>query len=475
MAFGFRAEDVTISMKTVCIQGLGFVGSAMAVAVASAIGKDGKSLYRVIGVDLDNSLGRMRVNSLSQGVFPFSTTDHELREATYKTYQQGNLTATCDPDAFKEADYIIVSVAFGIDSLTDANKSFLLDDFKRAIHTFSERMSPHCLVIVETTVPPGTCRNIILPIIQESFLKNGHKPEDVLLCHSYERVMPGKDYLKSITDFHRCYAGHNKHAAKLCKSFLSTIINVEKWPLSELKTLESSEIAKVLENSYRAINIALIEEWAEFSEKLGVDLNEVVDAIRLRPTHSNIRQPGFGVGGYCLTKDPLYASLGSENILNLKGFKFPFCDLAVQVNQQMPLRCLKRVQEQLGSLHNKKLLLMGISYREDIGDTRHSPAEIFYRAAIAKGATVICHDPLVEKWSELDIQVETDIHQLHPAEFDAIIFGVAHQSYKELNLKEWLGQSQPLIVDASRLLSEGVIQELIEREHNIFVMGRGKA
>ncbi len=462
-------------MKTVCIQGLGFVGSAMAVATASAMANKETPAYRVIGVDLDNPLGRMRVDSLNQGIFPFPTTDHELQEATRKAHQQGNLTATCDPDVFKQADYIIVSIAFGIDSLTDPNKNFLLDDFKQAIHIFSERMSPECLVIIETTVPPGTCRNIILPIIQEGFLKNGHKPEDILLCHSYERVMPGKDYLKSITDFYRCYAGYNEKSADLCELFLSRVINAKEWPLTRLKTLEASEIAKVLENSYRAINIALIEEWAEFSEKLGIDLNEVVDAIRLRPTHSNIRQPGFGVGGYCLTKDPLYASLGSENILNLKGFEFPFCELAVQVNQQMPLRCLKRVQEQLGSLHNKKLLLMGISYREDIGDTRYSPAEIFYRAAIAQGATVICHDPLVERWPETNVQVETNIHQLDPAEFDAVIFGVAHQNYKKLNISEWLGQSQPLIMDACRLLSEGSIQELIEKDHNIFVIGRGKA
>lgn len=461
-------------MKTVCIQGLGFVGSAMAVATASAKLDSDALAYRVIGVDLDNPVGRARIDFLNQGIFPFPTTDHVLREATYKAHQAGNLTATHDPEIFKIADIIIVSVAFEIDSVTNAAKDFLLDNFQQAIQTFSARISPGCLVIIETTVPPGTCRNIVLPILQDNFRKNGHNPEDILLCHSYERVMPGKDYLKSITNFYRCYAGYNDKSADLCEQFLSHVIHTDEWPLTRLKTLEASEVAKVLENSYRAINIALIEEWAEFSETLGVDLNEVVDAIRLRPTHSNIRQPGFGVGGYCLTKDPLYASLGSDRILNVKGMKFPFCDLAIQVNQQMPLRCLKRIKEQLGSLQNKKLLLMGVSYREDVGDTRYSPAEVFYHSARDQGASVTCHDPLIKNWPETGVQVETDMHQLNPAQFDAIIFAVAHQNYRDLNINAWLGKDQPLIVDACRLLKDDVLQELKKENHHIFVMGRGK-
>ena len=165
------------------------------------------------------------------------------------------------------------------------------------------------LVILETTVPPGTCERVVAPELAAALQRRGLQRDAFLLAHSYERVMPGEDYLASITHFWRVYAGHTPEAADACERFLAQVINVDEYPLTRLASTTASEIAKVMENSYRATNIAFIEEWARFAEAVGVDLFGVINAIRVRPTHSNIRQPGFGVGGYCLTKDLLFPGI----------------------------------------------------------------------------------------------------------------------------------------------------------------------
>ena len=140
----------------------------------------------------------------------------------------------------------------------------------------------------------------------------------------------------------------------------------------------------MFENSYRAVNIAFIEEWARFAETVGIDLFSVVEAIRKRPTHANLRQPGFGVGGYCLTKDPLFAHLAAREIWHQDDLDFPFCRQAVCLNNDMPLVSLNKLEAQLGGLAGRTILLLGLSYRADVGDTRHSPSERFHTEARAR-------------------------------------------------------------------------------------------
>ena len=137
-----------------------------------------------------------------------------------------------------------------------------------------------------------------------------------VLGHSYERVMPGPNYINSIKNFYRVYSALKESDSKIIEDFLKTIISVEKYPLTKLATTEATEMAKVLENSYRAMNISFMVEWSRFAEDAGVNLYEVVNAIKMRPTHNNMMFPGIGVGGYCLTKDPLIASWASQEFLN---------------------------------------------------------------------------------------------------------------------------------------------------------------
>ena len=172
------------------------------------------------------------------------------------------------------------------------------------------------LILVETTVPPGTCKNIVYPILQKKFKERGLSTNLLKVAHSYERVMPGPDYINSIRNYPRVYSGINEKSANAAESFLKTIIDTSICELTRLESTTATEMAKVLENSYRASNIAFAVEWSRFAEEAGVNLWEVVNAIRVRKTHSNLMYPGIGVGGYCLTKDPLLASWARMNFLN---------------------------------------------------------------------------------------------------------------------------------------------------------------
>ncbi|MBL0337315.1 MAG: hypothetical protein IPP73_18905 [Chitinophagaceae bacterium] len=150
--------------------------------------------------------------------------------------------------------------------------------------------------------------------MEECLSKRGLSIDELKVGHSYERVMPGPKYIDSIQNFYRVFAGTDETSALAVETFLKTVIRTDEYPLTRLGNTNATEMAKVLENSFRAMNIAFMVEWSRFAEEAGVDIYEVVNAIRLRPTHKNIMLPGLGVGGYCLTKDPLLAGWAKMNL-----------------------------------------------------------------------------------------------------------------------------------------------------------------
>ena len=361
----------------------------------------------------------------------------------------------------------------GLDIKFNGNKpSVELDGFRNAIKTIGRFMSPGCLIIIETTIPPGTCEKIVAPELSSCLKSRGLQEDSFLLAHSYERVMPGKDYFDSIVNYWRVYAGYSPEAADACERFLSKVTNVESFPLTRLTSIRASEMGKILENSYRAVTIAFMEEWGRFAEAAGVDLFEVISAIRKRPTHSNIRQPGFGVGGYCLTKDPLFAEIAAHEIFKLPYLRFPFCNQAVAINKRMPLVSLDKIQNALGGdLLRKTILLFGVSYRPDVADTRHSPSQTFVENARKRGARVFCYDPLITFWPELDIVLPAKIPS--PDKIDAVMFAVPHQEYKELDIRSWLNGNKPLIFDANNVLTKNQIKTFMESGCKVCGIGRG--
>jgi nucleotide sugar dehydrogenase len=443
---GSQRLEVPQGRPVVAVQGLGFVGSAMAIAVASARTGEGAPAFTVVGVDLDDDMGRARVDALNEGRFPFETTDDDLVAALGEARRHGNLLASTDPAAYGLADVVVVDVPLDIEWRSE-HPALRLEGFEAAIRTVAERVAPGTLVLVETTVPPGTTERVVVPTIEAALSGRGLDPSSVLVAHSYERVMPGADYLNSIINYWRVFAGHTEEAAKAAERFLSAIINVEDYPLTRLSNTTASETAKVLENTFRATTIALMDEWGQFAELAGVDLFEVVDAIRTRPTHANMRTPGFGVGGYCLTKDPLFAKLSSQ-VLFGSPLEFAFSSAAVRTNDRAPIRVLERTTQLLGGdLRGRHLLLLGISYRPDVGDTRYSPAETFVRAARDAGAVVSVHDPLVSHWDELDLDVPSELPRLDGV--DAVVLAVPHASYRDIDVVSWFDGNRPVVVDGS--------------------------
>jgi len=459
-------------MKRVCVQGLGYVGAAMATAVALARNREGKPKYSVTGVDLPTKLGLDRVDSINAGEFPFSGETDALSKAMAGARNDGNLKATTSVDAYADADIVIVDVQLDV-SLNNGEINSDFSVLEKAIKTIGNNVPRTTLIIIETTVPPGTCENMILPILRNCYSIRGIDPDDVKLAHSYERVMPGENYLDSLINYWRVYSANTDVAANECEKFLTDIINVKKFPLKRMSSLNASEAAKILENTYRAVNIAFIQEWTNFAEQIGFDLFEVIDAIKMRPTHSNIRHPGLGVGGYCLPKDPLFTYVSLNKFFPEKDVDFPFAKLAVKTNLEMPYHCVDRLKDALGeSLTDKSVLLCGVSYRQNVGDSRNSPSEILARQLFIEGASVTYHDPYVSYWEEMATTIDCTLPRLD--NYDVVIFAVPHTIYQKLDMVGLAlsGRCSKFLFDTVNILSKEMRVSLREQGIKVESIGR---
>jgi UDP-N-acetyl-D-glucosamine dehydrogenase len=458
--------------KVVAIQGLGFVGSVMALVVANALHEE----YAVIGVDRLSEATYWKIASINEGKFPIEASDKKIQEFFTKAISQGNLYATVDPFAYAVADIVVIDINLDVVKNQDKEKNITnygvdLDPFKKAIETIGQSIREHTLILVESTVPPGTCQKVIKPILDKAFSDRGLKP-NYKLGHSYERVMPGPNYVDSIQNFYRVYSGIDESSADAVEQFLKTIIRTDQYPLTRLGNTAATEMAKVLENSFRATNIAFIQEWTEFAERAGVNLYEVINAIRMRPTHKNIMMPGLGVGGYCLPKDPLLASWSSQNLFN--GTALKQSEAAVGINDRMPLHAFQILEKEAGPLAGKKILLLGVSYLKDVGDTRYSPVEWLYDLLMEAGAELRIHDPFVSVWEEKRIKVSNNLKDDLSWPFDLLIFCTNHTYYFENDQIDsfLLKLSGKFILDTAGMLTSERIEKY-RLHHAVKVLGRG--
>ncbi len=453
--------------EVVVVQGLGFVGAVMSLVVAA------ENRYAVIGVDLPER--KEVIDELNNGDFPIQCTDQKVYEYFDKVKEQGNFLATSDCHSYALADVIIVDINLDVAKQAGADKTLNsynvdLSGFRQAIKSIAERCKEDVLLIVETTVPPGTCQKVVRPIFEVEYQKRG-LPFTFKIGHSYERVMPGPGYVDSITNFYRVYSGIDKASANDTEKFLKTIISTDQFPLTRLGGTNASEMSKVLENSFRAMNIAFIQEWTEYAEAADVNLFEVIDAIRIRPTHKNIMRPGLGVGGYCLTKDPLLASWSSQNLF--EGNALYQSEKAVKINDQMPLHTFEVVSGvfQKKDLSSISFLILGISYLPNVGDTRYSPVELLYDKLQEKGADIELHDPFTDQWREKNLFLSS-WEEINGKSYDAIIIGTPHDYYLEGHLSNLLTNSEPLVVfDPHGSLSERLMIE--NNQHKYKIIGRG--
>ena len=493
--------------EIVVVMGVGFVGAVMAAVVADAVDPaSGKPNKFVIGMQRPSTRSFWKIPYLNRGIAPVEAEDPEVAPLICRCVKdKKTLIATFTYDALSLADVVVVDVqcdyykeSFGNVKQGRADIAALEESLK----IIGEKIAPQCLVLIETTVPPGTTEYIAYPIIKKTFEKRGLNDIEPLLAHSFERVMPGKNYVASVREFWRVCSGINERARARVVSFLSDIINVNKYPLTVLDRPIESETCKVVENSYRASILAFLHEWSLFAERNGVDLIKVIEAIKVRPTHSNIIFPGPGIGGYCLPKD---GGLGVWAYHTLMGFEdeiFKITPTAIDINDTRALRVAQLVRDALRNMGKivaaSKIVLLGASYREDVGDTRYSGSEIIVRKLTEMGADIMVHDPYVKHWWELEKQDtypapdhsmarffrnqdklhETRIQkELKPtlAFADAVIFAVKHMEYLILEPEEVvkLIQRPAAIIDCFGLLDDDKIRRYFELGCEVKGLGRG--
>jgi nucleotide sugar dehydrogenase len=369
--------------------------------------------------------------------------------------------------------------------------------------TIGDHFSPRTLFLIEKTVAPGTTEFVAWPFLKKEFSKREIEQEP-LLAHSFERVMPGKEYVASIRDFWRVCAGCNDEARRRVERFLHEVLNTRDFPLTVMDRPIESETTKIVENSYRATILAYLNEWSIFAERNGVDLIKVIKAIKMRPTHSNIIFPGPGVGGYCLPKD---GGLGYWAYRHILGFEdgdniFKITPVAIDINDTRSLHVAELVRDALRNMGKyiagSEVLVCGASYRQDVGDTRYSGSEMVVRKLAEMGAEPRVHDPYVDHWYEFETQdsypsegtswsrffrnqdelVNISIEQDLPAALqgaEALVLAVPHKQYLDLNPKQivaWAGN--PIaIIDCFGILTDDIIRQYFELGCEVKALGRG--
>jgi UDP-N-acetyl-D-glucosamine dehydrogenase len=456
-------------MINISVVGLGYVGSAMSIILADTKNKR-KNIFNVTGLDLDSKIGLERINRINTSKFPFKTSDVQIEKKLNRIKKIGNLKAKVfNLESIKNSSIILVSINFDFSK----DKIKIKKNFKNYKNTFKQivqTVKENTLIVIESTLPPGFINNILLPVFNYELEKRNVDKKLVHLAYSYERVTPGKNYIDSISNGWRVYSAINEVSKTKCRKFLEKIINTKDYPLTELENITAAEAAKTLENSYRAINIALIEEWTIFAETIGINLNKIIDAIKLRPTHNNMMFPGLGVGGYCLTKDPLLPSTSADFIFKNKKLKFNFSELAIKTNNLMPNRSFNIIKLKLqNKFRNKKILLCGAAYKDEVDDTRNSPSLILYKKLRKNKAKIDVHDPLVEYWIEAKTQVINKLPNF--INYDVIIFATKHLFYKSISLRKTF--SKQIFFDLNKVLSEKQIQDAHKKNTQLFIIGKG--
>ena len=491
--------------EIVVVMGVGFVGAVMAAVVADSEDENGNPVKFVIGMQRPSTRSYWKIPLLNRGLPPVQAEDPEVLPMIRRCVnEKKTLTATFTYDALKLADVVVVDVQCDYlkESLGDVkNGQTDMAALEISLEIIAENITPDALVLIETTVAPGTTEQVAYPIMRKVFRKRGIE-SDPLLAHSFERVMPGKHYIASIRDFWRVCSGTNQEATNRVVKFLEEVINTDEYPLTVLNRPIESETAKIVENSYRATILAFLDEWSLFAERNGVDLIKVLEAIRVRPTHSNIIFPGPGIGGYCLPKD---GGLGIWAYRHIHGFEddiFKITPLAININDTRSLHVAQLTRDALRNMSRPlaaaEILLLGASYREDVGDTRYSGSELIVRRLTEMGAELRVHDPYVQHWWEFekqdeypspthslkrffrnqgklaDLHVEQDLSQALYGS-DAVIFAVRHKHYLDLDPDKVVETAgSPLaVIDCFGVLDDTKIKRYFELGCEVKGLGRG--
>lgn len=501
------AEHRKAGREVVVVMGVGFVGAVMAAVIADSVNDaTGKPQFFVIGMQRPSNRSFWKIPYLNRGLPPVVAEDPEVPKVLSRCVKEKKtLVATFSYEALSLADIVVVDIQcdYHKPTLGDVRKGFAdINALEESLKIIGERIQPHCLVLIETTVPPGTTEYVAYPILKKAFRERGIEDREPLLAHSFERVMPGREYVASVKNFWRVCSGINQEARQRVVEFLSKVINVKDFPLTVMERPIESETCKIVENSYRATILAFLHEWSLFAERNGVDLIKVIEAIKVRPTHSNIIFPGPGIGGYCLPKDGGLGVWAYHTLLGFEDEIFKITPLAIDINDTRALHVARLVRDALRNMGRIvaacKIALLGASYKEDVGDTRHSGSELVVRKLVEMGADVTVHDPYVKRWWEFEkqdtypadghskarffrnqeklkeLRVEKDLGKALCGA-DGVILAVRHEPYLRLDPDEVVKMAgKPLaVVDCFGILDDRKIERFFELGCEVKGLGRG--
>jgi len=402
---------------TVGVIGLGYVGLPLAVAFA-------ESGATVIGVDLD----ARRVASVRAGASFVEDISAATLAAVVRT---GRIVATDDVAALKDADAIVICVPTPLSKSREPDISFIV----AAADGVASVIRPGQLVVLESTTYPGTTQEVLRPRLEARGLRVG---EDVFLAFSPERIDPGNTHW-TLRDIPKVVGG----VTPLCRELAAALYARFAREVVPVSSPETAEMVKLYENTFRSVNIALVNELAIMCRRLGISVWEVIHAASTKPFGFMAFYPGPGLGGHCLPSDPSYLSWK----MRLAGYEPRFIAFADEINRQMPTYVVGLVADALNdrgrALRGARILVLGVAYKANVADTRDSPALEIITALAAKGARVEYHDPNVPELTIGDLALRSVAWPADLRAHDVVLILTAHAGY------DWatIVRDAPLVVD----------------------------
>ena len=386
--------------------GLGYVGLPLAIEAAN-------SKLKVVGYDINESLVTNLNNSTSHV--------EDISNNQISNSLEKDLIFTSDSEILGESEYIVISVPT---PLTDYQPD--LSFVEAATKSIAENLQKGHVVILESTTYPGTTLEIVKPILEKSSkLIAG---EDFLLGYSPERIDPGNEKW-TFKNTPKIVSGINKKSLEKISEFYKLIID----EVVEISGTREAEMVKLIENTYRQVNIAMVNELAILSNMLDIDIWEVVEAAKTKPFGFQSFRPGPGVGGHCIPIDPKYLSFKTRQI----GQPVRFVELAQEINNSMPNYVVARISELMNKkeilLKNSKILILGVAYKKDIGDTRESPALDIIESLLEKSVDISYYDPHVDELTVNKRSIAREENLENLSNFDLILIHTPHSKFQEIN------------------------------------------
>ena len=409
----------------VCVVGLGYIGLPTSVVIA-------RSGIMVSGYDVNEGL----VGEIARGRTLIE--EEGLKEALEDALDSGKLSVSTSIDS--DASVYVVAVST---SMKDDEHAIDLRALKGAVSDIGKTLKKGDLIIIESTVIPGTTENVVLPLLEEQ--SSMRCCEDFFLAFCPERVLPG-DLMRELIENDRIIGGMDEKSALLARDFYANYVKGE----LHITDARTAEMAKLMENTYRAVNIALANEMALIAEKYGADIHEAIDMANNHP-RVNIHRPGPGVGGYCLTKDPWFLIENYDDSVIIRD--------SLLINESMPDTVVSILEDELKSagkeLKGSKVAVLGIAYKGNVSDPRESPGyEILLRLR-EKGADAVAHDPYVVEY--MGIRPEKALEDAVKGA-DAVVLVTGHDVYRRADWEKLAGLAKEaaVFVDTRYILPESI-------------------